>query len=1255
MMPSKLTKAIVLFMLILPFHSTFSAKYYVTPSGIGTGSSWADALGDIQTAIDAASSGDEVWVKTGTYKPHTSDRNVSFALKSGVKIYGGFQGTETSIEDRPLTDIDGNGEVEDWEFEYATILSGEIQGDGIESNNSQHVVYLASGLDASTLINGFTVIDGYSDLVAVTSQGNVVCGAGILALSGKVNKCWIKDSKTITNGTCYAAGIMATDAQVLNSKVQNCHSISTSNKGVGGGMYTYNSIVDACKIISCSSTSNSESRTDGGGIYLHNSTMINCEVYDNEAIAGTNGEGGGVYSFAGIISNTVISNCEASMKGGGLYIAGGGYITNCVVANCKVSETDAIGGGVYMDGPSTVYNSVFWGNETSETAAQFRLDDSGTANNCAVQNQETTGTNNINISADNTGSADGVLYASFQSPTNFVGVTAGDATKETSLLAVDWNIKETSSLIEKGDNVAFNEPHAKVGYDLNGDGDTFDNIDNFTDPSGENRLFNKYIDIGAYESVFIDLILPTVSTLEYGSTLSEVIFTGGSAKDNRNDTDIEGAYSFTSPSFMPEYSHAPQKFRVAFTAVDNTTYPVHYDSVYVTVTAKELTLSNLIADNKIYDGTTDVTFSGSATLNGIVSGDDVTLTAGAITATFNDKNVGDDKPVSFQGYDLGGVDEGNYILSLVATEANITPKPISISVLDAQDKVYDGTNVAAYNNTPLPAGAIATDDLSIDISESTSLFDTKNVGMDKTVSYAGFKLAGVDKDNYTLSQPLSSLATISKLSISITGVSSANKQYDGLTNAVITGTANATGILAGDDAILNVSSAEAHFDTENVGNDKPIVFSGYILTGVDAFNYEFTQPTSTIGDITKKELTISGLTITAKDYDGTTNASIVGTPSLNGVISGEDVNLSTTTPSASFEDANAAIGKAVTISGYSITGAGVSNYNLTNPSLTGDINPVDIALSANSATKIYDEADPTFTYTITSGSLIGTDDFTGAIGRTTGEDVGNYDITQGTLALSSNYTIIFTGSNFEITQAANIINFTINSPVEYESGKQITLSATASSGETVLFQSSDNKIASISGDVLTIADKGLGSITITATESLNQNYVAATPILVTLDIIPRVEAIRKGDNMVLIDNSDELFASYQWYQAGNAIAGATKQYYYSSSAIAGEYYCVVTTSKGEDYTSNTISTITGKAMSVYPSPARVGSNFSIDLTGFEDASLHNEKVDIYSATGDLIKQISNPSETNKISINKPGIYIIKTTGNSRLAKKVIVK
>src|SRR5215475_1262798 len=96
------------------------------PSGSGC---WANgtAFTDLQSALAASGSGDEIWVAAATYKPDASDRTKSFALKDGVGIYGGFVGTETLRSQRnPAANV--------------TILSGDIGTPGSAADNSYHVV-----------------------------------------------------------------------------------------------------------------------------------------------------------------------------------------------------------------------------------------------------------------------------------------------------------------------------------------------------------------------------------------------------------------------------------------------------------------------------------------------------------------------------------------------------------------------------------------------------------------------------------------------------------------------------------------------------------------------------------------------------------------------------------------------------------------------------------------------------------------------------------------------------------------------------------------------------------------------------------------------------------------------------------------------------------------------------------------------------------------------------------------------------------
>jgi hypothetical protein len=125
------------------------------------GASWDTAYPDLQMALAAAQSGDEIWVAAGTYKPTTgTDRTVSFVMVTGVGIYGGFAGTETARSQR------------DWSA-HATILSGDIGTIGTATDNSYHVVVGANG----AVLDGFTITGGCANGSGINENGGGMLSA----------------------------------------------------------------------------------------------------------------------------------------------------------------------------------------------------------------------------------------------------------------------------------------------------------------------------------------------------------------------------------------------------------------------------------------------------------------------------------------------------------------------------------------------------------------------------------------------------------------------------------------------------------------------------------------------------------------------------------------------------------------------------------------------------------------------------------------------------------------------------------------------------------------------------------------------------------------------------------------------------------------------------------------------------------------------------------------------------------------------
>ncbi len=118
-------------------------------TGASTGLDWANAFADLQTALIWGASGPiTIWVAEGTYTPGdlTSD---SFQLQSEVALYGGF----------PAGGGSGDFDARDPD-RYKSILSGDIGVTGESGDNVRSVVTSPS-VDATAVLDGFTITDGY--------------------------------------------------------------------------------------------------------------------------------------------------------------------------------------------------------------------------------------------------------------------------------------------------------------------------------------------------------------------------------------------------------------------------------------------------------------------------------------------------------------------------------------------------------------------------------------------------------------------------------------------------------------------------------------------------------------------------------------------------------------------------------------------------------------------------------------------------------------------------------------------------------------------------------------------------------------------------------------------------------------------------------------------------------------------------------------------------------------------------------------
>jgi gliding motility-associated-like protein len=112
-------------------------------------------------------------------------------------------------------------------------------------------------------------------------------------------------------------------------------------------------------------------------------------------------------------------------------------------------------------------------------------------------------------------------------------------------------------------------------------------------------------------------------------------------------------------------------------------YTITYPSSLADITSAGLTVSGIIANNKVYDGTTTATLNAvNASLVGVFGTDNVTLNITGATGTFTDKNAGIGKSVSISGLTLGGTDGGNYKLTQPSMTSSISPKTLIVIAKD---------------------------------------------------------------------------------------------------------------------------------------------------------------------------------------------------------------------------------------------------------------------------------------------------------------------------------------------------------------------------------------------------------------------------------------------------------------------------------------------------------------------------------------------------------------------------------------------
>ncbi|AIZ62615.1 hypothetical protein PK28_01030 [Hymenobacter sp. DG25B] len=434
------------------------------------------------------------------------------------------------------------------------------------------------------------------------------------------------------------------------------------------------------------------------------------------------------------------------------------------------------------------------------------------------------------------------------------------------------------------------------------------------------------------------------------------------------------------------------------------------------VIARKLLSATIANPGKVYDRTTAAPNTTIASLGEIVGSDEVA--AEVVSSAFNNASAGS-RTVTAQ-LRLTGDDKDNYSLAATATvTASITPKPLSAALVGTVSKSYDGTAVAtlAAANYSL-SGAMADDAVALNMPGAGS-YNNKAVGTGKAVTVTGLAIDGADALNYSLpfTTAEAGIGSISAKELAIS-ISSEDKVYDGGTEAKTAAFLSAaSGLVAGDKVTVN--SVNGAFADKNVASGKTVTAT-VSKTGDDAGNYSANETATTTAAITALQLT-PHIVAYDKVYDGTTTATL-SSQTVTGMIPGETlVNLNVSAASFASKDKGT---HTVTASGLTLGGDQSGNYALATGATATDeatINARSIEVTANAGqSKVYGTPlDPVLAYSITTGSKVADDNFSGQLARALGESVNAYAIGLGSLSLGTNYDLrLAPGSTFAITAKA---------------------------------------------------------------------------------------------------------------------------------------------------------------------------------------------------------------------------------------------
>jgi gliding motility-associated-like protein len=403
-----------------------------------------------------------------------------------------------------------------------------------------------------------------------------------------------------------------------------------------------------------------------------------------------------------------------------------------------------------------------------------------------------------------------------------------------------------------------------------------------------------------------------------------------------------------------------------------TNYTITFVSNNFAITAKPVTVTVTAGQTKVYGASEPGSFA--YTVSPALIGSDAFT--GALSRAAGE-NVGN--------YAIGQntLSAGtNYTITFVADNFAITAKPVTVTVTAGQTKVYGASDPGSYTYSVSPA-LIGSDAFSGALSRAAG----ENVG-----NYAIGQNTLSAGSNYTITF-VGNNFTITAKAITVTVTAGQTKVYGASEPGSFTYTVSPA--LSGSDAFSGALSRAAgeNIGTYAIGQNTLTAGANYTITFV-ADNFTITVKSITV-TVTTGQTKVYGADDPVFAY--TVSPSLIGSDAFTGVLSraaGENIG-------------TYAIGQNTLSAGtnYTITFV-AENFTIT-------VKPITITATAGQ-TKVYGASDPVFAYTV-SPAMIGTDGFTGALSRVTGENIGNYAITPGNLYPGTNYAVTFIPNDFAIT------------------------------------------------------------------------------------------------------------------------------------------------------------------------------------------------------------------------------------------------